>query len=233
MASSVSEWMPPDPTTASGLLFAVVTSASLALLAWRRREVRLGDALVFAGTFYLAATAVRGAFFWAMVLPVVVGPHLAAVLPARASEEETRVTSVVNGALIALALAAALAVQPGVLRAPLLELVDSGQVRREGEGRFILNHEHAFELVGQVVRDDRDHVLAGADVFIAADNTPVVRSVRSRLTGVLQIVSGPVFLCHALTRFGVGIPAFAVMDFPVCRVVHCRFRWTFRHSGLH
>lgn len=158
VASSVSEWLPPDVTTPGGLLFVIVTVACLLVLAWRRQHVSIGDALVFAGTFYLAASAQRSAFFWAMALPVVMGPHLAAMLPARSREEETAVTSALNVALISLGLAATLAVQPGIAREPLLELVDNGLTRRTGEGRFVLNHEHAFELVEKVARDERRRV---------------------------------------------------------------------------
>lgn len=158
--SSVSEWLPPRVTEPTGALFAGAAAASIVVLAMRRRSVRLYEILLFAGTFYLSAGAVRSMYWWAGALPVVVAPHLAALIPASNPQVEpaSRASGLLNAAILAGALLLAVAVQPGVLRDEIGEAVASGQARRAGTGRFVLNHENPLGLVKRIRADGRRRV---------------------------------------------------------------------------
>ncbi len=171
VARSVSEWMPPDVQTFGGVVFLAVAVASLLLLASSRERVRVHEALLFAGPFYLAAGAERSAFWWAMVLPVVLAPHLGRRLPETPTEETPRAMRL-NAALVALGLAALAMTLPGLGRGAAGAAMDAGKVRRSGEGQYVLNHEHAFEAIaalGDARRVFHDQALGGMLEFFRVE----------------------------------------------------------------
>jgi hypothetical protein len=174
VATSVSEWMPPDVSKGTGVLFAAAVVGSLALLAIRRSSVRLYEVFVYAGMLYLSASAIRSMFWWAAALPVVLAPHLSAVLPDASDEEPSGLAAAMHAVLVGIGIALIVAVQPGIGRAVAGQLLDSGLARRTGEGAWVLNHENAVQLVSKVRRDDRgrlfhDQVLGGMLEFWLTD----------------------------------------------------------------
>jgi hypothetical protein len=197
VASSVTEWMPPDPRTGTGALFAAAVCGTIIVLGVRRSSVRLYEAVVFAGMLYLSASATRSMFWWAAAMPIIVAPHLAALLGQSDSPREapSTVAGALHAGLVVLAGALIVAVQPGVARGFFGRLIDSGVARRSGEGAWVLNHENAATLVSKIRQDDRqrvfhDQVLGGMLEFwlTDADSPRQVAYVDQRMEFVPQPV---------------------------------------------
>lgn len=175
VATSVSEWLPPDPAEGTGMIFAAAVAGSIGILVWRRSSVKLYEAVVFAGMLYLSASAIRSMFWWAAAMPVIVAPHLSALLPASGDEETpSSFAGAVHVVLVAVTLAVALGVQPGMGRAAIGRMIDSGLALRTGEGAWVLNHEHPVALVTKIRGDQRarvfhDQVLGGMLEFVLTD----------------------------------------------------------------
>ncbi len=158
VARSVTEWLPPDVSILGGQIFLAAVLVSIGVLFVRRRHVSLSDAFLFAGTLFLAAGAVRSAFWWAAVLPVVLAPHVSALLPERQEEVPTRAEGVVLRLGLAGLLMAVVFVQPGVGREFIGETVQSAQARLAGDGAYLLNHENAESALKQIRADGRSRV---------------------------------------------------------------------------
>lgn len=178
VAHSVTEWLPPDVTELRGQIFLGAFVSSLVLLFIRRREVKLSEVFLYAGTFLLAASAVRNVFWWATCLPVVLAPHLCALLPRAAAEEVVgrgeRIGLWLGAGLL---LGAMLVVQPGLGRVWVGELSGTQMARQQGEGAYILNHENALVTVDRALADGRvrlfhDQVVGGLLEVRATGRTP-------------------------------------------------------------
>ena len=158
VASSVTEWQPPNVAELRGQVFLAAACATVALLVARRRAVSLGDALLFGGTLVLAAGAIRSVFWWGAVLIPCVAPVLAAVLPAADDAEPTSAERGLVAGLMAALLIAVLAPQPGIARSAIGEATQPGYALRAGDGAWLLNHEHAVEAIDKIRRDGRQRV---------------------------------------------------------------------------
>lgn len=140
VAETVTEWQPPSIDTALGAIVMITLTASLVVMAIRRRTVRLYEAVLFAATAYLAVGAVRQMFWWGAVMLLVVPRHLVALIDAepwwrtRTSGPQGTVHAIAAAVLIL----AGLLSQPGL---PVYELgyqFTEGFARRTEPGRAIL-----------------------------------------------------------------------------------------------
>lgn len=177
VATSVSEWLPPNPEEPIGAIFLAAVVGSIVLLGIRRKRVRLHEVFVFAGMLYLSAGAIRSLFWWAAILPVILAPHLSALLPDPHEDESSRAQGMVHAAVVALLIAGALAVQPGVARDALGAATDSGLARKSGGGAWLLNHENAELAITRIREDERgrvfhDQALGGMLEFYLTDAEP-------------------------------------------------------------
>ena len=218
VAHSVTEWLPPDVTELRGQLFAAAVLLSLGILGWRRRDVGLAEVFLFAGTLLLALGAVRSMYWWAAVMPIVVAPHLAALLPAVDDSTPSRRERYVVGGGLALAFAVLLAVQPGIGRVAIGELTRSGHALHSGEGAWVLNYQNALVATRRLMEDRRtrvfhDQVLGGMlEVMLTTADAPAqVAYVDQRMEFVPDAVWDRYFALSAaapgwqreLTRLGV------------------------------
>lgn len=146
VSSSVTEWQPPPVTEPIGQVFFVTVCLFVGLLAWRRKQVRVYEALIFAAGTVLAASAERSLFWFAMASATVMVRHLPA------TPEESRDGSLANLGIVGALLALLVAVEPGVFRSPIVEVTTRGLARRSGDGALTLGYENATAASALIAR---------------------------------------------------------------------------------
>ncbi len=140
VTKSVTEWQPPNPQTALGVVVLVFITASTVVLVLRRRQLRLFEVVLFAATTVMVSGAQRQLFWWGSVMLMVLPRHLGAVLRLRPWWKSK--TSPLQGAfhvvIAVVLLLAAVAIQPGLPLYRLAMRVTEGYARRSNPGRDVL-----------------------------------------------------------------------------------------------
>ncbi len=173
VSSSVSEWRPPSIDEPIGQFFLVVLCISVVLLALKRKNVRIFEALVFAAGVVLASSAVRSMFWFAMASAVVLVPHIATLVPRQTSEARR-----LNTFILVVFLAVGLMVQPGLLHGFAVENSTLGLARRGGDGALYLGYENATGAASAIKarlpneRIFHDQTLGGLLEWTLADQGP-------------------------------------------------------------
>lgn len=115
VSRTVTEWRPPAASSFYGIVLLAALAVGSSLLAWRRREVRLWEVVLFAATAYLAASAIRNFYWFAGAYVLVLAPHIRAILggdEAGLEDSMTSSQSAINGLLAFMLVAMALSAQP-------------------------------------------------------------------------------------------------------------------------
>lgn len=155
MSQTVSEWQPPDITTAYGALVVAVLLGCLVLLAWQRRTVRLYEVVLFAATAYLAVGSIRHMFWWSAVMLMVTPRPLARALNLGQwwRSTTTRPQGFLHlGAAIVL-LGSLVLSQPGLWGHQIGVEVLSGTARRTGPGKGLLDQDSPTRIIQGLQQD--------------------------------------------------------------------------------
>lgn len=152
VSDTVTEWQPPGVDDFFSVVLIILLFGSLAVLFFRRKHVRLVEAVLYAATLYLALSAVRNIFWWVAVVMLITPRHLHALLKLKPWWEGKTSSGqgLIHAAVLGALLAASVLVQPGLpLYAPLTDqLVPSA--RTEEPGRRILSQASPMKLVEQL-----------------------------------------------------------------------------------
>lgn len=149
VSGSVTEWQPPDVTSAYGVVVLAVFVAMLVILGLRRNQARLYEVVLLCATAYLAMGAVRHMFWWAALLLVIMPGHVAGLM--RLKPWWTSPTSAPQGAVhatfAALLLGVMLLSQPGLWLYNTAMTQWVAEARQGGPGRHLLARSNATRLV--------------------------------------------------------------------------------------
>jgi hypothetical protein len=108
--------------------------------------------LLFAATAYLAVTSMRSIYWWTTIALVVLCPLVLQDQTSDPSletplEQTTNMQGIAHTLFLAALVTMAVFMQPGTkLQAHLLAEIDA-DARHHGEGAYVLNHQHPFELI--------------------------------------------------------------------------------------
>jgi hypothetical protein len=149
VAETVTEWQPPDISTASGAIVFAVLTASLVVLALRRKEVRVFEAVLFAATAYLAMGAVRQMFWWGAVMLMVVPRHVHGLLDLKTwyEGETTQTQGIGHAVAVAVVLLAGVMSQPGLWVHDVATELTAGFSRRSAPAKGLLSVDSPTRLV--------------------------------------------------------------------------------------
>jgi len=155
MSQSVSEWQPPDITTAYGALVVGVLLACLILLARQRRHLRLYEVVLFAATAYLAVGSIRHMFWWAAVMLLVIPRPLGQALNLGAwwKSTTTRTQGVLHLGAALLLVGSLVLSQPGLWGHRVGVEVLSGTARRAGPGKGLLDQDSPTQIMQGLLQD--------------------------------------------------------------------------------
>jgi hypothetical protein len=149
VSSTVTEWQPPDITTAYGAMVTLVLVSCLAILAIRRNKARLFEVVLFAATAYLASGAIRQMFWWAAMMLMVMPHHARGLLQLEPwwKSQTSRNQGVLHASLALLMAGCVLLSQPGlpVHRVGVEAL--GGSIRRSDPGRGLLGKLNPTRIV--------------------------------------------------------------------------------------
>ncbi|QDG53194.1 hypothetical protein FIV42_21330 [Persicimonas caeni] len=152
VSETVTEWQPPSIDTPMGVVVLLTLTASLVVLALRRKKVRLFEAVLFAATAYLAVSAVRQMFWWGAVMLMVVPRHLSALLSLDPWWEDrtSQAQGVAHAVAAAVLVAAAVASQPGLWLHDVGSELRAGVARRTPPAQGLLKVDSPTRLVSQL-----------------------------------------------------------------------------------
>lgn len=155
MSQSVTEWQPPDITTAYGAIVVLVLMACLVLLARRRKDLQLYEVVLFAATAYLAVGSIRHMFWWAAMMMMVVPRPLTELLNLDAwwRSPTSRPQGAIHLGVAGVMIATLVLSQPGLLVHRVGVDLLSGSMRREGTGKALLDKNSPTRIMEGLVRD--------------------------------------------------------------------------------
>ncbi|MFP4599181.1 MAG: hypothetical protein ACLFVJ_13065 [Persicimonas sp.] len=141
VSSTVTEWQPPGVDTPLGIIVMLTLTASLVVMAIRRKHVRLFEAVLFAATAYLAVGAVRQMFWWGAVMLMVVPRHISGVLAVEPwwNGTTSRAQGIGHAVVVAILVAGGLLSQPGLAVHWLGSKLTEGLSRRSDPGQGVLS----------------------------------------------------------------------------------------------
>lgn len=145
--ATVSEWQPPDPTTAFGAYAIAVVLASWVVLALRRGAVRLHEVFLLGATGCLGMGAKRSLFWWGAAAVILLPRHVDALLPDSEPSETSALQGVVHGGVGVGLAVLFVALQPG---SPLFDAgvdLKGGGARRTPPGEGVLGYLNATRIL--------------------------------------------------------------------------------------
>lgn len=147
VSSTVTEWQPPDPGSAFGGYAVAMVLASWLLLAVRRSEAHVHEAVLLGATGCLGLGAKRSLFWWGACAVVLLPRHLDALLAEPSSSETTTLQGIFNGA-VTLGLAGMfVALQPGTALFGAAVDAKGGDARRTPPGEGLLGYLNATRVL--------------------------------------------------------------------------------------
>lgn len=177
VASTVTEWAPPDVQTAHGQVFLALHTAGLIILWIHRKRLRIFEVGLLLAVTYLAASSVRNVVWWAMLWVVVLTPHLA--IWARGWERSVASVrqGLIHGVILSLLAGLAIVVQPGLLHGAFVDATTKGIARKTGEGEKILAEKTPIEILQKLHKqhDGRvfhDQAIGGLVEWVYAADGP-------------------------------------------------------------